>query len=68
MWRRSEQSCDGTHLVTQGVLVRFMHLRKLMAPPRNILFIIRMFVTMFNTAQHLPDMSISNTTALILEV
>jgi len=58
----------GTHLVIQGVLARFMHLWKLMASRRSILFIIRIFITVFKTAQHFPDLSISDTTIRILEV
>ena len=34
LWRRSEQSCNCTRLVIQGVLVRFLHLGRLMAPRR----------------------------------
>jgi len=68
MGQRSEQSCIGTHLVIQGVLVRFMHLRNLMAPRRSMLFIIRISITVFKTVHHLPDLSIPDTTNLILEV
>ena len=68
MGQMSEQSCIGTHLVIQGVLVRFMHLRNLMAPRSSILLIIRIFITVFKTAQHLPDLSIPDTTNRILEV
>jgi len=33
-----------------------------------MLFVIRLFVTVFKTAELLPDLSIPDTTALILEV
>jgi len=68
MRRSCEQSCNGTCLVKQDVAVRFLHLGKLMVPRRSILFVIKMFVTVFKTAQHLPDLSIPDTKKLILEV
>jgi len=39
-----------------------------MASRINILFVIRLFVTMFKTAQHLRVLSIPDNTALILGV
>jgi hypothetical protein len=39
-----------------------------MAPRRSILFVIRLFVTVSKTAQYLRDLSIPDTTALILGV
>ena len=37
-----------------------------MAPRRSILFAIRLFVTVFKTAQYLSDLSIPDATAMIL--
>jgi len=54
MWRRSEQNCNGTHLVIQGVLLRFLHLGKLMAPRRNILFVIRFSLPCSNQPNTFP--------------
>jgi len=39
-----------------------------MSPRRSIVFLIRLFVTVFKTAQHLSDLSIPDTTALIFGV
>ena len=67
MWRRNEQSCDDTHLVIQGVLVRFLRRGQLMAPRRSILFLIRFLVTVFKTARPLLHLSIPDITAWFLE-
>jgi hypothetical protein len=66
--QRKEQRFIGTRLLIQDVLGRFMYLGKLSAPRRSILFIIRIFISVFKTAKRLPDLSIPETTNLILIV